>query len=51
MLRLPSDRVEYRINEGHGIFELCSLVVHDGFGRKVANIVEVCRAAPSVIVY
>jgi hypothetical protein len=43
MLRLSSDRVEYRIDGGHGIFELCSLVVHDDLGPEAANIVEIGR--------
>ena len=43
MLRLSSDRVEYRIDGGHGIFELCSLVVHDGLGPEAANIVDIGR--------
>ena len=43
MLRLPADRVEYRIDGGHGIFELCSLVVNDGLGPEAANIVDIGR--------
>ena len=45
MLRLSSDRVEYRIDGGHGILELCSLVVHDLLGPEAANIVEISRSS------
>ena len=41
MLRLPSDHVEDRIDRGHDIFELCSLVVHNHLGPEAANIVEI----------
>ena len=43
MLRVPFDRVKHRIDGGHDIFELCSLVVHDDFGPEAANIVEIGR--------
>ncbi len=43
MLRLSSDRVEYRIDVGHRILELCSLVVHHDVSPEAANVVEISR--------
>ena len=45
MLRLSSHRVEYCIDGGHGILELCSPVVHDGLGPEAANIVDIARSS------
>ncbi len=47
MLRLPSDRVKYRIDRGHDIFEFCSLVVHNHLGAGAANIVEITGPSDS----
>ena len=47
MLRFSPDCIKHRVHRGHGILELCRLVVHDRFGSEATNVVEIGRSGSS----